>query len=199
MPLYNPNLVHDEKACEIPERNLCQSIIDAFKDGMSIWFMESSLKIWIRVWLLFLIAAVLSPFAFLPHPFAFSHLVGMIVILLLNGREMVRVRGVNKNMGWPHVIGLVPTMAIGILSLSTDSIGNDGKLTWDAAGDDTFKQARFALVWYTLVVFFICLLFDTVDTILYYKYDKKHVDRSAWTTRQLIQNGESAPDRVEGV
>jgi hypothetical protein len=146
-----------------------------------------------------LIVAVLSPFAFLPHPFAFSHLVGMVVIILLNGREMVRVRGLNKNMGWPHVIGLVPTIVVGILSLTTDSIGKGGKLTWEAAGDHTYKQARFVLVWYTIVVFVICLLFDIVDTVLYYKYGKTTIERSAWTTRQLIQNGESAPDKVEEV
>ncbi|CAJ1965259.1 unnamed protein product [Cylindrotheca closterium] len=112
--------------------------------------------------------------------------------LVLNGREMVRVRGVNKNMGWPHVIGLLPTIVVGILSLTTDRIGKGGKLTWDAAGDDTYKQARFVLMWYTIIVFAICLLFDIVDTVLYYNYGKTTIDRSAWTTRQLIQNGESS-------
>ncbi|CAJ1965265.1 unnamed protein product [Cylindrotheca closterium] len=199
MTLYNPNFVHDEKAYQIPERSLCQGIIDAHKDFMSVWLMESSLKIWVRVWLVLLTAGIMAPFAFLPHPFAITQLVGVAVVFVLNGRELVRVRGVNKNMGWPHLIGFVPTIVVGILSLTTDSIGNDGKLAWDAAGDDTYKQARFIIVWYSIVVIFICILFDIVDTVLYYKYNKTNIERSAWTTRQLIQNEESSPDKVEGV
>mmetsp|Transcript_14343 Transcript_14343/g.34752 ORF Transcript_14343/g.34752 Transcript_14343/m.34752 type:complete len:200 (+) Transcript_14343:425-1024(+) len=199
MTFYNPMFHHDEKAYEIPERSLSQEIIDAHKDGFSAWLMESSMPIWVRVWLLILIVGILNPYAFLPHPFAISHLVGMLFIYVVNGREIIRVRGLNKNMGWPHIIGLVPTVVVGILSLTTESIGEDGKLTWDAAGDDSYKQARFVMVWYTIVVFVICLIFDIVDTILYYKYDKKNIDRSAWTTRQLIQNGESAPDQADNV
>mmetsp|Transcript_19981 Transcript_19981/g.49118 ORF Transcript_19981/g.49118 Transcript_19981/m.49118 type:complete len:87 (-) Transcript_19981:187-447(-) len=68
-------------------------------------------------------------------------------------------------MGWAHVIGFVPTIVVGILSLVTDSIGEDGKLTWDAAGDDSYKQARFGIVRYSIVAQLISTLFDIVDTV----------------------------------
>ena len=82
------------------------------------------------------------------------------------------------------------------LSLTTDSIGDDGKLTWEGAGDDSYKQVRYVVICYSLVVIFISALFDIVDTVLYYKYDMRNVERSAWTSSQLSQNEESSPDKV---
>jgi len=74
-----------------------------------------------------------------------------------------------------------------------------GRWPENAAGDDSYKQARFVMVWYTIDVFVMCHILDIVDTVLYYKYDKKYIDRSAWITRQLIQIGEPAPDHLDNV
>lgn len=194
MAIYNTNFSHDEKTYQVPERSLFQGIIDANLDFMSVWLLESGLKLWVRVWLCFLLVGCIAPLAFIPHPFAITNLLSLLVVLIFNGRELIRVRGVNKNMGWPHLIGFVPTIVVGILSVTTDMIGEDGKLTWDAAGDDTYKQARVVLIWYCCVAQFISVLFDIADTVMYHKYDKKNIERSAWTTRQLVQTQEAAPD-----
>lgn len=197
MTLYNPNLRHDEKTYNVPkDRSLFLAIIDAHKDGISIWLMESSMKIWVRIWVFFLFVGAMAPCAFVPHPYAISSITGMILIFWLNGRELIRIRGINKNMGWPHVIAFIPTMIVGILSLTTDGIGDDGKLTWEGVGDDSYKQVRYVVICYSLVVIFISTLFDIVDTVLYYKYDMRNVERSAWTSSQLSQTEESSPDKV---
>lgn len=88
----------DAYAIENGDKVLAQQVYNACGDVMTAWLGESSLKNWIRVWLCFLMLGCLCPLAFLPHPFAITNLVGMVVILVGNGRELIRVRGLNKNM-----------------------------------------------------------------------------------------------------
>ena len=69
-----------------------------------------------------LFVGVTSPFLCLVPdfpPFAITHAVACWVIINLNGKELVRVRGTNKNMGWPHVICWIPVLIVNILTLSS--------------------------------------------------------------------------------
>ncbi|CAB9496235.1 expressed unknown protein [Seminavis robusta] len=187
MALYNPSLSHHENQYYVDQnRSSLQAIADVFCDCATVWLTESSLKLWIRVWLCLLMLGCMSPLAFLPHPFAVINLVGMMVILVLNGRELIRVRGVNKNMGWQHIVGWMPVLLVNIICLTTDSIGDDGMLTWEAARDDSYKKARYVVIVYNTITLGISVLFDAVDTILYYRYDKTNIDRSQWTTSKLV-------------
>ena len=165
-------------------------MFNANADFMTVWMGSSPMPAWVRLWLCFLLVGVLSPFAFLPHPFAIANLVAFFVILGLNGRELVRVRGVNKNMGWPHVVAWIPVLVVDIMSVTTDLI--DGQqLTWENAGDNNYHNARVFFVWFNFVVLTISCLFDIVDTVLYYFHDEKTVDRSAWTIAQLEKENPS--------
>merc|ERR1712150_405459 len=156
---------------------------DTTWDVMTLLFGTSGLKLWIRVWLVFLICGVMAPLAFLPHPFAITNLAGAVIIFVLNGRELVRVRGVNKNMGWPHFVGWIPVLIVNILCLATDAI--DGQqLTWDNASD-AYEQARLVVVWYNTIALAISCAFDVVDTVWYYGSGKTDIERSQWTMRQL--------------
>lgn len=183
---YNPSLRHKENEYYVdPDRSFVTMFVDAFWDLLTICFAESALKPWIRLWLCFLCTGCLSPLAFLPHPYAITNLVAMAVILAGNGKEVARVRGVNKNMGWPHIVGWLPVMVVNILCLTTDSIGSEGKISWDNAGDDNYEKARFVALVYNTVTLGISILFDTMDTHMYYAQGKTIIERSKWTTDQL--------------
>ena len=70
MFLYNASLSHEESKYVVdPNRSSLQAIGDVFCDCATVWLTESSLKLWIRVWLFFLMLGCMSPLAFLPHPF----------------------------------------------------------------------------------------------------------------------------------
>ena len=194
MKLYDPLLSHDENAYAVnQDRSWFLKVYHAFLDVMTVWMFQSGLKLWVRLWLCILFMGGMLPFAFLPHPFAIANAVAMVVILILNGAELFRVRGVNKNMGWQHVVSWTPVMIVNILSLTGDSIGNDGQLTWDNAGDDTYERARFVAVILNTVILGISILFDAWDTVLYYHFGKTQIERSQWTTNQLEKKEESAP------
>ncbi|KAL3908896.1 MAG: hypothetical protein SGILL_008305 [Bacillariaceae sp.] len=172
------------------QKSYMEVMYNATADLMTTWLGSSPMPVWVRVWLCFLMVGAMSPFAFLPHPFAIANAVGFGVVLGLNGREVVRVRGVNKNMGWPHVVAWIPVLVVDILSVTTDLI--DGQqLTWDNAGSNNYYKARVFFVWYNFVVFAISCLLDTVDTIMYYFNDVKNVDRSDWTIAQLEKENQS--------
>ena len=189
MVLFNPSFSHNEGQYYInQDRSFGRVVADVMLDVMTAWMTESSMKLWVRIWLFFLMTGCLLPLAFLPHPFAITNLVGVLVILPLNGRELARVRGINKNMGWPHVLGWAPVMIVNILCLTTDSIGSDGQLTWENAGDDAYEKARYVAIVYNTVILGISILFDAADTIFYYGFGKTNIERSRWTTDQLELN-----------
>ena len=178
------------------QKSLMETLYNANGDFITIWLGSSPMPAWVRIWLCFLVVGVMSPYAFLPHPFAIANVVAFFVILILNGRELLRVRGVNKNMGWPHVVAWVPVLVVDILSVSTDLI--DGQqLTWENAGDNNYYKARVLFVWFNFVTVTISCLFDVVDTILYHFYDAKHVDRSDWTIATLEKDSQSEEKNSE--
>ena len=152
MTLYNPSLCHDEGQYVVDQnRSAIQTFVDTFWDFLTVWLGESSLKLWVRIWLVFLLVGCMSPMAFLPHPFAITNVLGaFLLILVLNGREFVRIRGVNKNMGWPHVLAWTPVMAVNVLCLTTDLIDGE-RLTWENAGDNVYYKARYVAVIYNTV------------------------------------------------
>jgi hypothetical protein len=78
-------------------------------------------------------------------------------------------------------------LVIDAMSLFSAEI--DGQqLSCENAGDNTYHQARVYFVWFDFVIIIISFLFDTYyDTILFYYFDEKRVDRSAWTIEQLKQ------------
>lgn len=165
-------------------RSAFQVVGDAVMDFVTAWLAESSLKIWIRIWLCFLLAGCMAPLAFLPHPFAITNLVAMIPILVFNGRELARVRGLNKNMGWPHIVGWVPVLFVNVLALTTDRIGGE-LMSWENANGNAYQQARVVVVWANSVILGISCAFDAVDTYLYYVKGETTIERSKWTTDQL--------------
>jgi hypothetical protein len=190
MVLYNTSLSHKENEYNIVvDENIATLglIVRAVQDVFTVWMGESSLKLWVRGWLLFLSMGVMSPLAFLPHPFAITNVVGMAVIMVTTGREMIRIRGFNKNMGWQHLLGFTPVIIVNILCLTTDSIDGE-KLSWDNAGGDAYEQARYVVVIYNTVTLGISVVFDFVDTILYHGYGHTDIERSKWTTDQLTQS-----------
>lgn len=189
MVFYNPSLSHNEGEYLVDNGSLSTPylVFRAVQDVMTVLLGESSLKIWVRVWLTVLMIGTMSPLAFLPHPYAITNLVGMCIIMTLNGRELLRVRGVNKNMGWQHIVGWTPVMVVNILCLSTDWI-DDEQLTWNNAGDNAYEQARFVFVVLNTTTSGISILFDFVDTILYHIYGQTSIERSQWTTDQLTRS-----------
>lgn len=76
-----------------------QIVGNAIGDFSTIWLSTSGMAAWLRVWLLLLFLGVMAPLGFLPHAFAVANLVGAMFIMIFNGRELIRVRGINKNMG----------------------------------------------------------------------------------------------------
>lgn len=96
------------------------TLYNAVMDFMTILLGESGIPLWVRLWLFALMTGVVSPLAFLPHPYAIANAVAMVFILTVNCRELVRIRGINKNMGWPHVVGWIPVLVVDVLSLRTD-------------------------------------------------------------------------------
>jgi hypothetical protein len=163
-------------------------------DWMTVWLGRSDLKGWIKVWLGFLLVATVCPIVFVPHPFATANIVGIFVILILNGHELIRLRGFAKNMGWPHLVAWIPVLIIDVLCLTTDTI-RGGQLTWDNAGDSPYQKARFVILWYNLVALSISCIFDVNDTVMYYCYDVTRVDRSEWTKKQLQQQQQEVEDK----
>lgn len=186
MVLYNPSLSHQEGqyTVDTSQSNAAHLAFQAAQDVLFAWLTESGLKVWVRVWLLVLMMGTMSPLAFLPHPFAIANLVAVVVILVLNGRELIRVRGLNKNMGWQHIVGWTPVMIVNILCLTTDWIDNE-QLTWDNAGSDAYEQARYVVILLNTITSGISMMFDFVDTILYHVYGRTNIERSKWTTDQL--------------
>ena len=190
MACHNSSLQHrpGQYVVDNSDKTSVQVIGNAVQDIMHVWLGESSLKLWIRVWLAILWLGCMSPLAFLPHPFAITNLVAMFVIVGLDGQMVVEVRGVNKNMGWPHLVGWIPVLVINILSLTTDSIGwgdYGDKLTWENAGTSAYEKVRFVVVIFNTVTLATSCAFDTVDTFLYYARDEQKIERSRWTTDQL--------------
>lgn len=171
-------------------KSLFTLVLNGFCDLMTVWLGRSDLKLWIKVWLGFLLSATLVPIVFLPHPFAIANAVGFVFILIINGRELIRVRGLAKNMGWPHIVAWIPVLIVDILCLSTDRI-NGEQLTWESTGGNNFHKARVFFVWYNLITLAISCFFDGYDTVMYYVYDVKHVDRSEWTKKQLEQDAKA--------
>mmetsp|Transcript_3096 Transcript_3096/g.4253 ORF Transcript_3096/g.4253 Transcript_3096/m.4253 type:complete len:167 (-) Transcript_3096:259-759(-) len=154
--------------------------LQAVLDILTVWAGKSPMKLWVRIWLVFLLCGVMIPFPFLPHPFAWTNLAAFHIILIFNGREVLRVRGVNKAMGWPHLVGWIPVLVVNILSIFTDTFQDYGKLTWDRA-EDGFEKARVFGLWYNTVTLFISCLFDANDTYQYYMRGVKEVDQSEYT------------------
>jgi hypothetical protein len=142
----------------------------------------------------FLCFGCILPLGFFPHPFAITNAVALVFIAIFNGKEVARVRGVNKKMGWPHVVAWVPVLVVNILSLSTDLIGDQQQLTWDNAGESTYQRARYVVIWINTITLFISCLFDIVDTVQYYFAGARTIDRSRWTTNQLAQKEGQHPD-----
>ena len=192
MGLYSASLQHrpDQYVVDNSDKTYGECISNAVLDFLHLWLGASGLKLWIRVWLVVLLAGVVSPLAFLPHPFAVTNLVTMLLVNVpLTGRELIRVRGINKNMGWPHVVTWIPVVIVNVFSLTTDSIGwgvYAGQLTWDNAGDSAYEKARFVVIVFNTVILWISGALDVVDTILYYGYGDHSVVRSEWTTDQLL-------------
>jgi hypothetical protein len=144
------------------------------------------MPLWVRCWLVLLVISVLSSVAFLPHPYAITNVVGMVVILMLNGREIVRIRGVNKNMGGPHLVAWIPVLVVDAMTLFSSKI--DGQqLMWENAGGNAYSnnRTRVFFVWYNFVTLIISCLFVAYDTIAYYILEKTEVIRSSWTVEQL--------------
>jgi len=174
---------HKEGAYIVDNTNvgIPTKIYNACADFLTLW-LSTTLKLWLRVWLIFLMIAVLAPWAFLPHGFAIANVIAFFVILYLNGRELFRVRGINKNMGWPHLVGWVPVLVINVLYLSTDVLGD--QVTFENVSG-AYKEARVVVVWYNTIILGISCLFDAFDTFLYYSKGMTDIERSDWTTAQL--------------
>lgn len=148
-------------------------IADAFMDGVTVLYGELLLKVWVRIWVSFLLIGVLFPLAFLPHPFAIANLVAVFIIVLLNGRERTRVRGVKLSTSCA-----CQRIASGEHKLH----GTMQKMM------PTYEQARVVADWYNTVVLAVSCAFDTYDTFRNYCQDEKEIDRSKWTTDRLQQN-----------
>lgn len=196
MTIKKENLVVDNS-----KKPYMEVLIQTHGDFLTVWLGKSPMPLWVRCWIVVLLVGVMSPFAFLPHPYAIADAVGMVFILIFNGLELVRVRGVNKNMGWPHLVGCIPVLVVDALSLFTSRIDGE-QLTWQNAGVSVYYQARVFFVWYNFVTLIISCLFDTYDTFLYYFIGEKWIDRSDWTIQQLEkgetkQITESIRDRVD--
>lgn len=154
-------------------------------DFMTVWFGKSGMKAWLRVYLIFLFCGVMCSLAFLPHPFAITNAVGMVIVTFFNGREFVRVRGINKNMGWPHLVGWSPVLVVNLLSLFSDVI-QDQKITWEDA-ENNYEKARFVCLWFNTAMIGISCIFDVFDTVWYYAYGKTSIERSQWTVDDIIR------------
>jgi hypothetical protein len=107
-------------------RYLGTVLLQALADYFTIWLGKSPMPLWVHCWLVLFVISVLSSVAFLPHPYAITNVVGMVVILMLNGREIVRIRGVNKNMGGPHLVAWIPVLVVDAMTLFSSKIdGNN--------------------------------------------------------------------------
>jgi len=194
---YNPNLSckPDDYRLDNSQKTRGALLVDTLGDVMTILFTESSLKLWIRIWLIFLNFAVILPLAFLPHPFAIANLLGIPLILLIGGSEIQKIRGLSKGVGYVHFIVWIPLLIVNILSLTTDkmNLGSTmeyGKLLWENA-DGTYERARYVVLLYSTVMCGISLLFDAFDAIQYHVYDVKDIERSRWTIDQLVKTAEA--------
>jgi hypothetical protein len=161
---------------------------NANMDILTLLVGQSGFKLWISVWVVVLVSGTVLPWGFFPHPFAIANVAATVIPNAVIGMELMRVRGYNKNMGWPHV-GWVPVLVVNILSLSTDLI-DDQQLTWDNAGESTYQRARYVAIWINTIVVFISCLFDINDTVQYYVVGNRTVCRSRWTVNQLTKKEE---------
>ena len=56
------------------QKSYMDIMFNANADFTTVWMGSSPMPAWVRLWLCFLLVGVMSPFAFLPHPFAIANL-----------------------------------------------------------------------------------------------------------------------------
>lgn len=172
------------------------SVLSATKQGMrdfgSIWLGESPLPTWVRIWLAFLVlGGIVLPFVYLPHPFAIANAVATVIMRTFNMNELTRVRGINKNMGWPHLMGWIPVLCVNYLSLAAPSSDADepllGPVLTMESAEGFYEQSRVFAIWFNTVVITISCIFDAKDTVDYYYFKKQAIVRSRTTMEELTK------------
>ena len=144
--------------------------MDLIKDVMG-----AALKLprWVFVWVNFLGAVNMVPYVWVffdPHPIIIAAVVASTVAFVPNLVLIARTRGVGKAMSISHLVGWVPLCVY---------LG--AWLTSDVWGGPITKQEGllYYFAWTLLVTNLITVLFDTYDTLRFFRGDREVVRSDA--------------------
>lgn len=166
------------------ERNLSElktaqnDFKDAFLNGL-----PTMGKTWVVIWAgAILPLPNLAAIGFVWDYVGIVVLLGFIVAFLPNSFVVVKYHGITKGMGWGHYLGLGPSVAFCVVRITTDFAGVERATFED-------NPAVFVFACVAAVINTISLLFDGVDTVLWFGGCNKEVIIGPNTAERLGLTG----------